>query len=615
MAEKNRNEIEIYNGGNAANHGKKVSAGERILNSIKKKARPVKEGFIKGMNRDNDEKLQYAGDNNIVDFDEALRHANTTVDPHFRKEASDGKDGPEHEEPLLGRRSIDEHVERANERLAEANEEYRRAINERVAETEKDIEKFMDENETDILSSDGLIRGYHVVMQRTPAEKDTNPNDLDVMAGGKKVSVFKTLKGESVRTDSPVPEYSSALAQRAAREMASSGSMEWTGEVKGGAGVSHVAVSVEASLGKGPVDVIIKNDPITENTIPGKTATTYIPAGKYISREEWDRCYKEMLSNKRGAYSFTMEDGTVVSCYISARCNGNNMSIGGLISNDNANYHIDKKTWNSVYTNMMNNGRQMYSLTDDFGDRFDYRLNVMVDGKEAKIDHLGVLEGKKAGEIPAKVVISRETYEKEVAKAANDPSLSGQSQIVTQDGKKLNFKVKTTIDGKDAIPNIPIAGDDIRQFKGGGIMIGRELAKKAIDEMNKTGATFCRLTAKDGREYKFSREGRLTLFVNGKEFSRFSNDPARRKGYKAAVCEVAGLMNTPEQEKHGMDIRGREMQKTIAQQRFLGQLPYTGAGYAVRGAASGINKANITTNSLLGALLRGVMGATRSRGI
>ena len=88
-----------------------------------------------------------------------------------------------------------------------------------------------------------------------------------------------------------------------------------------------------------------------------------------------------------------------------------------------------------------------------------------------------------------------------------------------------------------------------------------------------------------------------------------------RKGYKAAVCEVAGLMNTPEQEKRGMDIRGREMQKTIAQQRFLGQLPYTGTGYAVRGAASGINKANITTDSLLGALLRGIMGATRSRGI
>lgn len=613
MADKNRNEMDIHNAG--GNHEKKVTIGEEILNSLKKKARPAGDALIKGINRDNDEKLQYAGDNNTVNFDEALHRAKTTVDPHYRKEASDGKDGPGYEKPVLGRRSIDEQIEKANRRLAEENEEYRKAINERVAATEKNIEQFMDQKETDILSSEGLIRGYHVVMQRTPAEKNTNPNDLNVMSGGKKVSVFKTLKGESVRTDSPVPEYSSALAQRAAREMASSGSMEWTGEVKAGDDVSHVAVNVETFMGRGPVDVVVKNDAITEDTMPRKTETTYVHAGKYISRDEWDRCYKEMLSNKRGAYSFTMEDGTVVSCSISAKCNGNNMSIGGLISSDNANYHVDRKEWETIYAGMMNSGRQMYSKTDDFGDRFDYKLNVLVDGKEAKIDHLGALEGKKVGEIPAKVIISRDTYEKEVAKAANDPSLSGQSQIVMPDGKKLNFRVKMTVDGKDAIPNIPIAGDDIRQFKGGGIMIGREMAKKAIDEMNKTGATFCRLTAKDGREYRFTREGRLTLFVNGKEFSRFSDDPARRSGYKAALSEVAGLMNTPEQEKHGMDIRGKEMQKTIAEQRFFGQLPFTGTGYAARSAVSGINKANMTTNSILSALLRGIAGATRSRGI
>lgn len=613
MADKNRNEMDIYNAG--GNHKKKVTIGEEILNSLKKKARPAGDALIKGINRDNDEKLQYAGDNNTVNFDEALHRAKTTVDPHYRKEASDGKDGPGYEKPVLGRRSIDEQIEKANRRLAEENEEYRKAINERVAATEKNIEQFMDQKETDILSSEGLIRGYHVVMQRTPAEKNTNPNDLNVMSGGKKVSVFKTLKGESVRTDSPVPEYSSALAQRAAREMASSGSMEWTGEVKAGDDVSHVAVNVETFMGRGPVDVVVKNDPITEDAMPRKTETTYVHAGKYISRDEWDRCYKEMLSNKRGAYSFTMEDGTVISCSISAKCNGNNMSIGGLISSDNANYHVDRKEWETIYAGMMNSGRQMYSKTDDFGDRFDYKLNVLVDGKEAKIDHLGALEGKKVGDIPAKVIISRDTYEKEVAKAANDPSLSGQSQIVMPDGKKLNFRVKMTVDGKDAIPNIPIAGDDIRQFKGGGIMIGREMAKKAIDEMNKTGATFCRLTAKDGREYRFTREGRLTLFVNGKEFSRFSDDPARRSGYKAALSEVAGLMNTPEQEKHGMDIRGKEMQKTIAEQRFFGQLPFTGTGYAARSAVSGINKANMTTNSILSALLRGIAGATRSRGI
>lgn len=613
MADKNRNEMDIYNAG--GNHEKKVTIGEEILNSLKKKARPAGDALIKGINRDNDEKLQYAGDNNTVNFDEALHRAKTTVDPHYRKEASDGKDGPGYEKPVLGRRSIDEQIEKANRRLAEENEEYRKAINERVAATEKNIEQFMDQKETDILSSEGLIRGYHVVMQRTPAEKNTNPNDLNVMSGGKKVSVFKTLKGESVRTDSPVPEYSSALAQRAAREMASSGSMEWTGEVKAGDDVSHVAVNVETFMGRGPIDIVVKNDPITEDTMPRKTETTYVHAGKYISRDEWDRCYKEMLSNKRGAYSFTMEDGTVVSCSISAKCNGNNMSIGGLISSDNANYHVDRKEWETIYAGMMNSGRQMYSKTDDFGDRFDYKLNVLVDGKEAKIDHLGALEGKKVGDIPAKVIISRDTYEKEVAKAANDPSLSGQSQFVMPDGKKLNFRVKMTVDGKDAIPNIPIAGDDIRQFKGGGIMIGREMAKKAIDEMNKTGATFCRLTAKDGREYRFTREGRLTLFVNGKEFSRFSNDPARRSGYKAALSEVAGLMNTPEQEKHGMDIRGKEMQKTIAEQRFFGQLPFTGTGYAARSAVSGINKANMTTNSILSALLRGIAGATRSRGI
>ena len=613
MADKNRNEMDIYNA--VGNHKKKVTIGEEILNSLKKKARPVGDALIKGISRDNDEKLQYAGDNNTVNFDDALHRAKTTVDPHYRKEASDGKDGPGYEKPVLGRRSIDEQIEKANRRLAEENEEYRKAVNERVAATEKDIEQFMDQKETDILSSEGLIRGYHVVMQRTPAEKNTNPNDLNVMSGGKKVSVFKVLKGESVRTDSPVPEYSSALAQRAAREMASSGSMEWTGEVKAGDDVSHVAVNVETSMGRGPIDIVVKNDSITEDAVPRKTETTYVHAGKYISRDEWDRCYKEMLSNKRGAYSFTMEDGTVVSCSISAKCNGNNMSIGGLISSDNANYHVDRKEWETIYAGMMNSGRQMYSKTDDFGDRFDYKLNVLIDGKEAKIDHLGALEGKRAGEIPAKVIISRDTYEKEVAKAANDPSLSGQSQIVMPDGKKLNFRVKMTVDGKDAIPNIPIAGDDIRQFKGGGIMIGREMAKKAIDEMNKTGATFCRLTGKDGREYRFTREGRLTLFVNGKEFSRFSNDPARRSGYKAALSEVAGLMNTPEQEKHGMDIRGREMQKTIAKQRFFGQLPFTGAGYAARSAVSSINKANMTTNSILSALLRGIAGATRSRGI
>ena len=78
---------------------------------------------------------------------------------------------------------------------------------------------------------------------------------------------------------------------------------------------------------------------------------------------------------------------------------------------------------------------------------------------------------------------------------------------------------------------------------------------------------------------------------------------------------MAGRNGRGQRGDLGMDIRGREMQKTIAKQRFFGQLPFTGAGYAARSAVSSINKANMTTNSILSALLRGIAGATRSRGI
>lgn len=630
-----------------AKEEKKTTFGDKYLNALKGAPRITRDAVINAVNKDNDKRLQYAGENNTVDFNDALRRAKTTVDPFARTEASDDKDNPEYEKPVIGQRSIDWRIKKAQARLDREDASFRTALDEKILETEKDINLFMDEEETDILSSDGLMRGYRVVMQRTAVpEKAKSIDDLNVMLGGKKVSVFKELEGESVRIDCPVPEYSKALVKKAAEEIALTGNTEWTSEVKAGDNISLVSMNVDASVGKIPVTVVIKDAPAEEKApadkgpeeVPamnegpgGNEGAVFVPAGKYISKAEWDSVYEKMESLNQNAFSYTINDGTVVKCWISAQHNGKDMAIEKLCvpaeekatkrdifpCNDTVNEggKITSKGWDSIYKEMLSNHKQMYSVTNERGDRYDFRLNVEIDGdKRAKIDYAGALEGDSIGDIPAKIIISKETWEDAVTRAANDPSLSGQSQVEMPDGKKLNVKVKTTIDGKEAIPNIPVTGDDVRQYRGGGAMVSRDFAQKAIDQMETEKSTFCKLVSRDGREFRFAREGRLTLFVNGKEFSRFANNPERRKGYKAALSEVAGLMNSPEEEKKGMDIRAKEAQKTIARQRFIGQLPLTGAGYAVRTVGSELRRADMTSSSILSALLHGATGATRSVG-
>lgn len=707
-----------------AKEEKKTTFGDKYLNALKGAPRVARDAVINAINIDNDKKLQYAGENNIVDFGDALRHAKTTVDPFARTEASNNKDNSEYERPVIGQRSIDWRVERARDRLEREDASFRAALDEKILATEKDISQFMDEAETDVLSDDRLWRGYHVILQRTAVpEKAKSIDDLNVMLGGKKVSVFKELEGESVRTDSPMPEYSSELAKKAAREMALFGVTDWEkgvsevyagpeqvlgpseddlhasavndavassfsqdssaehsaapdntdrrlpkkgpdlpavperhpavsgGEYSIGDNVSSAAAGeehfmggntlpsaareneplsnfslhVDTFVGKTPVSAIVRSDKDMLHMFNGRDAV-YVPGGKYISRAEWDKIYEGMERVRQSSFAYTRGDGTVVKCWISAKHNGKDMAIDGF---GNANNTKDKfpyydrmspdgtrksRGWDTIYREMLSNNKQMYSTTTIDGGTYEFSLNVTVDGERAKIDHFGVLEGEAVGDASPKVFISRSAYADGIEKAANDPSLSGQSQISMADGKKLDFKVKATVDGKEAVPNIPVAGDDVRQYRNGGIMIGRGFAQKAIDQMEAGKATFCKLVSRDGREFRFAREGRLTLFVNGKEFSRFANNPERRKGYKAALSEVAGLMNSPEEEKKGMDIRAKEAQRTIAKQRFMGQLPLTGTGYAVRTVGSELRRADMTSSSILSAMLHGAMGATRSVG-
>lgn len=691
-----------------AKEEKKKTFGDKYLNALKGAPRVARDAVINAINIDNDKKLQYAGENNTVDFGDALRRAKTTVDPFARMEASNDKDNSEYERPVIGQRSIDWRVERAQDRLEREDASFRAALDEKILATEKDISQFMDEEGTDVLSSDGLWRGYHVILQRTAVpEKAKSIDDLNVMLGGKKVSVFKELEGESVRTDSPMPEYSSELAKKAAREMALFGVTDWekgVSEVYAGpeqvlglseddlhasavndavtssfnqdssaehsaapddtdrrlpmkgpdlpavperlpaAGgehfigentlpsaarenepLSNFSLHVDTFVGKTPVSAIVRSDKDMLHMFNGRDAV-YMPGGKYISRAEWDKIYKGMERVRQSSFAYTREDGTVVKCWISAKHNGKDMAIDGF---GDANNTKDKfpyydrmspdgtrksRGWDTIYREMLSNNKQMYSTTTIDGGTYEFSLNVTVDGERAKIDHFGVLEGEAVGDTSPKVFISRSAYADGIERAANDPSLSGQSQVSMPDGKKLDFKVKAAVDGKEAVPNIPVVGDDVRQYKNGGIMIGREFAQKAIDQMEAGKATFCKLVSRDGREFRFAREGRLTLFVNGKEFSRFANSPERRKGYKAALSEVAGLMNSPEEEKKGMDIRAKEAQKTIARQRFIGQLPLTGAGYAARTVGSELRRADMTSSSILSAMLHGAMGATRSVG-
>ena len=177
-----------------AKEEKKTMFGEKYLNALKGTPRIARDAVINAVNKDNDKRLQYAGENNTVDFNDALRRAKTTVDPFARTEASDDKDNPEYEKPVIGQRSIDWRIKKAQARLDREDASFRTALDEKILETEKDINLFMDEEETDILSSDGLMRGYSVVMQRTAVpEKAKSIDDLNVMLGGKKVSVFKEL--------------------------------------------------------------------------------------------------------------------------------------------------------------------------------------------------------------------------------------------------------------------------------------------------------------------------------------------------------------------------------------------------------------------------------------
>lgn len=563
-----------------------------------KKNRSINRGekWINGQKGKMGEKLdtyfEFTGKNNYVDFKEGLMNANTDIDPKRYEEATDDIDGVRPEKKTGRRESISEKIEAIQQKMADRvyNEDYRR---EQIDQKVKEIDSVMDKRETDIL--EGTFRGYHVELLRIAKpekdengnEKKTDPGDLDIMIGNKKVTVHEDLEGMTVSLRGSRPEVSSDIVRLAADEMASSGKMEWSGmakEPKGDGPESGVEISADGVYGKTPVVISVKD---------GVDGVEFKPAGKYMSRDIWDGAFEEMKKNGSGRWMETNEAGSVISCGITAKINGRPAGIEGIVQ-DGAE---DKSTvsadvWEKAYESMKKTGKQYWAETTEDGTTISISLSTSVDGDAAKIDDS--LGDGQIADMPARAVIGREMWNEGIEGIIKDPSMMNKATFTLEDGRPFELRMGMRVNGIASVPNAPYRDGEVRETKSG-ITISRDIAEKAIDEMDSKKSTTLKTTIADGREISFKRPFAFKMFVDGQEI----ND----NEFDAALAQISGLESDHERDEMGKGLRAIDEQVKIGMSRRAAAIPLKIPAKAVGTMVDDVRRSDGSAASLLRMLL------------
>lgn len=573
--------------------GSKISLGEAFLSGIKNTINSMEEKRIdaKDMLFPSADSRKEFGKDSILDFDEALKRADSDIDPEKIRAASDEIE-PGRQKAKPGERDVWENVEKYEKIAKERgeSEEYRAK---QIQDKKDKIQKEMDKRGSDILQISNS-RGYFLELVRIPIPEKSNPDDLEITIGGKKVSVHKDLEGMNVSTSGSRPEISIDMIKKAADDMAKFGMLDWNKNLDS---ADSVDISVEASFGKTPVVLSVSDELHGDETV-------FKPAGKYISGELWDEALEDMKRNKTGQWMKSMPgSGSVVSCGISAKVNGKEAAIEGITDREGEAAGIDKATWEKACEEMMRTGKQSWATTLSDGTTVSISLNTYVDQERATIDR--TIPGKTVEDMPARLTIGKDMWEKGVNDIISDPSTSNRTMIRTGTGRQIELRMNMKVNGIAAVPNVPFKPDEVRETKSG-ITISRELAEKAIDEMNKNNnATSYKTNTMDGREVMFKRAGELKMFVNGQEIGK--------EDFEDALAEVSGLNSNEERDKKGQQKIEMRQQKSIIMARRIGELPYTQATRAVHGLMNGSKMSRHTASEVVGLLKALIMGAVKSR--
>ena len=572
---------------------KKIHLGESFLGGSKKASSVLgDQGFrIKNILFPDMDSRKEFGKDSILDFDEALKRADSDIDPEKILAASDDIE-PGRQKARFGQRDLWANVEKYKKVAEEygETEEYR----EKQIQDKKDkIQKEMDRRDSDILQISNS-RGYFLELVRIPIPEKSNPDDLEITIGGKKVSVHKDLEGMSVSTSGSRPEISIDMIKKAADDMAKFGMLDWNKNLDS---ADSVDISVEASFGKTPVVLSVSDELHGDETV-------FKPAGKYISGELWNEALEDMKRNKTGQWMKSMPgSGSVVSCGISAKVNGKEAAIEGITDREGEAAGIDKATWEKACEEMMRTGKQSWATTLSDGTTVSISLNTYVDQERATIDR--TIPGKTVEDMPARLTIGKDMWEKGVNDIISDPSTSNRTMIRTGTGRQIELRMNMKVNGIAAVPNVPFKPDEVRETKSG-ITISRELAEKAIDEMNKNNnATSYKTNTMDGREVMFKRAGELKMFVNEQEISK--------DDFNEALAEVSGLNSSEERDGRGQQVVEMRQQKSIIMSRRIGEAPFTAAHTAANTVKNQAVQGTRMSGEVISLLKSLIMGAVRSR--
>ena len=282
--------------------------GSRMLEKLggKPKQGGAMDGFRTGIS------AQY------IDFDEAIRNANTAADPEKYRRATDNKDEKITSKPF--ERDLFKNMEAAKKKveaqragLSDDEKATDIAFREKNIESKiKAINNAMDRKGTDSLSSE--IMGYDVTILRVPDET----TKVIATCGGKPVEVKRDLSGDEVSMDGDHPEISLDMVKRAATEMGQDGRTHWTADTPAG---DRVEINMKAMYGASPVyvDPKLKGDEMCFIKEDENNTSRLM-----ISQEAWDQGALKLAAGKGTSRAWEMSagDGQGIRFTMDAKVNG-----------------------------------------------------------------------------------------------------------------------------------------------------------------------------------------------------------------------------------------------------------------------------------------------------
>jgi hypothetical protein len=196
--------------------------------------------------------------------------------------------------------------------------------------------------------------------------------------------------------------------------------------------------------------------------------------------------------------------------------------------------------------------------------------------------------------MPARAVIGREMWNEGIEGIIKDPSMMNKAMFTLEDGRPFELRMGMRVNGIASVPNAPYRDGEVRETKSG-ITISRDIAEKAIDEMDNKKSTTLKTTIADGREISFKRPFAFKMFVDGQEI----ND----NEFDAALAQISGLESDHERDEMGKSLRAVDEQVKIGISRRAAVIPLKIPAKAVGTMVDDVRRSDGSAASLLRMLL------------